>query len=114
MQSYKKNLTYANNYVFFLNFPCCNVYWKTDAPLPPFTNILKKVHLWGGTDMPSTHGRPADDPRETHERATVGKRRGNLKNSTIIKIPPPNLLPTPYRTPPNHLPTLPIPYTDKS
>ena len=75
--------------------------------------------------MPSTHGRPADDPRETHERATVGKRRGNLKNSTIIKIPPPNLPPTPYRTPsnpiqnasqspPNHLPTLPIPYTDKS
>ena len=53
--------------------------------------------------MPSTHGRPADDPRETHERATVGKRRGNLKNSTIIKIPPPNLPPTPYRTSSNPL-----------
>ena len=38
-------------------------------------------------------GRPAGDPRKIHGREWEGERRGNLKNSTIIKIPLPNTLP---------------------
>ena len=48
--------------------------------------ILIKVHFLYGVSLRTTHGRPAGDPRKTHERAAVGERRGNLKNRTFFKV----------------------------
>ena len=38
-----------------------------NAVLGMVDGILTIVPFWGGVDMPSTHGRPAGDPRKTPE-----------------------------------------------